>query len=180
MSDDNKFTGNGRNEKKSSEIRVPSRNWLLWILILGCIPLLMVFKKNKDAAYQPLSRSQLIGLANENIVHEGMIHYNPQSSVLNEITGYCSKSEDKSGVLKEVPGGDIVHFKVKTRLTPDLESALLNKGFDVQEPNTFLLNIFVTILPILFVAFLIYFFFIRQIKMGHRRVSGRKNVHGLP
>src|SRR5262249_24064776 len=47
-----------------------------------------------------------------------------------------------------------------------LESLLLNKGFEVAEPNTFLLNIFVTILPILFVAFLIYFFFIRQIKMA--------------
>src|ERR1019366_7822773 len=92
--------------------------------------------------------------------------YNPQSSVLNEITGdYTTKLDPQTGkVAKEASGPDAwVHFKCKTKLTPDLESALLKKGFKFYEPSTFLINIFVTILPILFVAFLIYFFFIRQI-----------------
>ena len=52
------------------------------------------------------------------------------------------------------------------RLNDDVEKKLLDAGFETVEPNTFLLNLFVTILPILFVAFLIYFFFIRQIKMA--------------
>jgi cell division protease FtsH len=159
MSDDSKFSGNGRNEKKGSEIRVPSRNWLLWILILGCIPLLMFFHDRKESKYTKISRQELISLVNSNLVREGVINYNPQSSVLNEITGWYPKRE---------PNGTetAVHFKVKTKVNTDLENLLLNKGFEVAEPNTFLLNIFVTILPILFVAFLIYFFFIRQIKMA--------------
>ena len=148
MSDDSKSTGNGKNEKKS-EIKVPSRNWLLWILILGCIPLLMVFKDRKDAKFDALSRQQLIELVSSNLVQNGVIHYNPQSSVLNEITGTYAKADPQTGAEIQVP------FRVKTKLTEDLESSLLNKGFEVQEPNTFLLNIFVTILPILFVAFLI-------------------------
>ena len=58
-------------------------------------------------------------------------------------------------------------FKTKTRLNEELESMLLDSGkFETVEPNTFLMNLFLTVLPILFVAFLIYFFFIRQIKMA--------------
>jgi cell division protease FtsH len=159
MSDESKFSSNGKNEKKT-ELKVPSRNWLLWILILGCIPLLMVFKDRKDAKYTPISRQMLLGLVRSNLVSDGVIHYNPQSSVLNEITGWYNSADPRTGTPAPV------QFKLKTKLTPDLESALLDKGFEVREPNTFLLNIFVTILPILFVAFLIYFFFIRQIKMA--------------
>jgi cell division protease FtsH len=47
-----------------------------------------------------------------------------------------------------------------------LEESLLNAGFQEAEPNTLLMSIFVTVLPILLVAFLVYFFFIRQIKMA--------------
>jgi cell division protease FtsH len=169
MSDD-RFTGNGKNEKKT-EIKVPSRNWLLWILIIGCIPLLMFFHERKEAKFNPISRQDLIQLVTNNLVRDGVIHYSPQSSVLNEITGWYAKTDPKTKtILKDaVTGAEIpVHFKVKTKFTADdhLESSLLNMGFEAREPNTFLLNIFVTILPILFVAFLIYFFFIRQIKMA--------------
>ncbi|MFO1501272.1 MAG: ATP-dependent zinc metalloprotease FtsH [Verrucomicrobiota bacterium] len=168
MSDDSKFTGNGKNEKKT-EIKVPSRNWLLWILILGCIPLLMVFKDRRGAKYTQISHQDLVALVATNGVHDGVVHYNPQSSVLNEVTGWYAKVDPQTGNLAKDPstGGEVpVHFRVKTKLTESFVDELLNKGFRVEEPNTFLLNIFVTILPILFVAFLIYFFFIRQIKMA--------------
>ncbi len=167
MPDDSRFTGNGKNDKRT-ELKVPSRNWLLWVLILGCIPLLMFFHEKKDSRYTQISRQELLYYLTNNLIRQGVIHYNPQSSVLNEIEGEFPKTE-KAGANggKEASTSDTwVHFRCKTKLTPDLESALLNQGFAVQEPNTFLLNIFVTILPILFVAFLIYFFFIRQIKMA--------------
>jgi cell division protease FtsH len=171
MSDDSRFSGNGGKNEKKTEIKVPSRNWLLWILILGCIPVLMFFHEKKEAKYTQINRQKLVELLTNNAVHiDGTIHYNPQSSVLNEITGTFTQPEVQrpAGPGKEAvtAEGPKVPFRCKTKLTPDLESALLNKGFEVQEPNTFLLNIFVTILPILFVAFLIYFFFIRQIKMA--------------
>ena len=48
-----------------------------------------------------------------------------------------------------------------------LETRLLDSGkFESVEPNTLLLNVLLTILPILLVALLIWFFFIRQIKMA--------------
>src|SRR5260221_5619784 len=93
MSDDSKYTGNGKNEKKT-ELKVPSRNWLLWILILGCIPLLMVFKDRRDAHYTLISRQDLVFMVNSNLVREGTIHYNPQSSVLNKITRSYAKHDN--------------------------------------------------------------------------------------
>src|SRR5690242_10408726 len=106
MSDDSKFTGNGKGEKKT-EIKVPSRNWLLWILILGCIPLLMVFKDRKDSKYAQLSRQELVNLVTNDLVREGVIHYNPQSSVLNEITGWYPKMDAQGTAVKDGSGSPI-------------------------------------------------------------------------
>ena len=77
--------------------------------------------------------------------------------------------------LKEVRGefkekgqdGKPVLFHLKTSLTDSLEEKLLNTGkFRPSEPNTLLLSLIYTILPIVLIFGLIYFFFIRQIKMA--------------
>ncbi|MSU22128.1 MAG: ATP-dependent metallopeptidase FtsH/Yme1/Tma family protein [Pedosphaera sp.] len=160
MSDDNKPTG--KNERKTGDVKVPPRNWLLWILILGSIPVLMMFQGRKDPKENQISRSFLVGLVTNNLVKEGTIYYNPQSSVLQEITGKYYRSRDGVKLTNE----DTVSFTIKTLLNEELRDKLLDAGFEPKEPNTFLVNLLVTILPILFVAFLIYFFFIRQIKMA--------------
>ena len=160
MSDDNKPTG--KNERKTGDVKVPPRNWLLWILILGSIPVLMMFQGRKDPKENQISRSFLVGLVTNNLVKEGTIRYNPQSSVLQEITGKYYRSRDGVKLTNE----DTVSFTIKTLLNEELRDKLLDAGFEPKEPNTFLVNLLVTILPILFVAFLIYFFFIRQIKMA--------------
>src|SRR5436189_241084 len=54
MAEDNK-------EKKSGEFRVPPRTWILWIVIIGAIPLLFLFKDPRDNP-KLLSQSELIGL----------------------------------------------------------------------------------------------------------------------
>src|ERR1041385_1233397 len=112
MSDESRFTGNGKNEKKT-EIKVPSRNWLLWILILGCIPLLMFFHERKENKYQQISRQQLMELVDKKYVRDGVIHYNPQSSVLNEITGSYAKHEPKTWTIIKDPAGNetLIPFK---------------------------------------------------------------------
>ena len=159
MAEEKKSENNGKKDR-NGDLKMPQRNWLLWILALGLIPLLMLFNDRNDSRFEPISRQQLIQLVSSNQIISGTIHYNPQSSVLQEITGR----------YKKVDGGqapELVTFKTKTRLNEELESMLLDSGkFETVEPNTFLMNLFLTVLPILFVAFLIYFFFIRQIKMA--------------
>jgi cell division protease FtsH len=162
VSEENKNSSNGRKEK-SSELKVPPRNWLLWILILGAIPVLMFFHDKNNSQFTLISRQKLLELVEANAVTEGKILFSPQSSMLQEVTGkYKVTKADGT----PVEGAPPVHFKHKTVLSEEWRDKLLNAGFEPDEPNTFLLNLLITILPILFVAFLIYFFFIRQIKIA--------------
>lgn len=163
MPDENKHSSNGRKEK-NGEIKVPPRNWLLWILILGAIPLLMIFHDKKDARYAIISHQKLTELVDKSLLKAGKIHYRPQSSVLQEVIGEYYEADETTG--ERIVGRPAIPFKIQTLLNDDLRDKLLKAGFEPVEPNTFLLNLFITILPILFVAFLIYFFFIRQIKMA--------------
>jgi cell division protease FtsH len=153
MSDEEKK--NGRNGK-NSDLKVPPRNWLFWILILGSIPLLMMFHSRTESKYKSISQQKLTELLKSDAIISGVINYSAPGVVLCQITGRY-KSET----------GEMVDFRARARLTDEFEKELYDSGkFEPNEENTFLLNLFVTILPILFVAFLIYFFFIRQIKMA--------------
>ena len=58
-------------------------------------------------------------------------------------------------------------FRARVRLLPDLENKLLKMPqVDVREPNTMLFSFMLSVLPIIIIAALIWFFFIRQIKMA--------------
>ena len=46
MSDENR--NDDRNGKKGGEFKVPPRTYILWIAILGAIPLLLLFKDPRD------------------------------------------------------------------------------------------------------------------------------------
>jgi cell division protease FtsH len=155
MSDDNK---QNNKDRKSGDVKVPPRNWLVWTLILVAIPVVIFFRTKTESKYPTYTRQYLIKLLDDpNIKMDGKIYYAPpQSSMLSEISGRHSSTNS----------AEMQYFRAKTRLTDDLEQKLLQRGFQEAEPNTFLMSIFVTVLPILLVAFLVYFFFIRQIKMA--------------
>src|SRR2546426_4309932 len=146
MSDENKDSG--RNGRKGSGIKVPSPRWLLWILVIGIVPFVMIFRRIDN--HKEISRPELITLLEKSQVRRGIIRYTPsQWSALHEIVGTAEEG-DKEGNL--VP----FNFKIKTLLNDELERQLLNSGrFETREPNTVLLNIIVTILPILLAALVI-------------------------
>ncbi|MGZ8901729.1 MAG: ATP-dependent zinc metalloprotease FtsH, partial [Limisphaerales bacterium] len=160
MSDDNKEKNSGK-DRKSGDVKVPPRNWLIWTLIVVAIPVVIFFRTKTESNFKMVTRQELelllVGAETNGI--QGKIFYPPpQSSVLAEISG--KYTTNVAGVQTTVP------FRAKTRVGDQLEKSLLNAGFQEAEPNTLLMSIFVTVLPILLVAFLIYFFFIRQIKMA--------------
>jgi cell division protease FtsH len=160
MADENKQNGSGKNNK-NGEVKVPPRGWLVWILLAGLVPLLFVVSKNKETKYPTLARNKLIEYFDEGKIVKGTIFYNPQSSLLQEIRGVYIETNKQTGEVKEMP------FRTKTRLQDSIEAKLLNSGkFDTEEPNTLLVSLFYTLAPILLVAFFVYFFFIRQIKMA--------------
>src|SRR3954465_4299237 len=158
MSDENKPNNSGK-DRKSNEVKVPPRTWLIWTLILIVIPMVIFFRTKTEQKYPAITRQKLQQILDSDMQVEGKIYYAPpQSSSLSEISGKYTTTNNGSLVEN--------NFRVKTRLTPDLEAKILDRGFEPAEPNTFLMGIFVTVLPIILVAFLIYFFFIRQIKMA--------------
>ncbi len=159
MSNDSKSGDNGKNLNKGKEFRVPPRTMVVWIAILGGITLLMLFKDRMESPGEILSQYKFQQLVQSNQIAGATINYSPQSPDLREITGKYWKAEGDGKVA--------VPFRVKARLTPKLEEMLLSmQQFEPREPNTMLFSFMLSILPFLVIAALIYFFFIRQIKMA--------------
>jgi cell division protease FtsH len=159
MSDDNKHSDDEKKPKKTGEFRVPPRTMVVWIAILGGIVLLMLFRDRMDTPGDVLNQYRFQQLVESNQIVQATINYNAQSPDLREITGKYNKIEnDKKSETA---------FRAKVRLYPELEKKLLNlQQFEPREPNTMLFSFMLSILPIIIIAALIWFFFIRQIKMA--------------
>src|ERR1051325_3452261 len=144
MAWDNSNDG-GKNDKRG-EMRVPPRTWILWIAILGAIPLLMMLRDRTEVRARTISLGELVAAVDSNKVDSATITYSPQSP-LKDIRGqFTEKTAD----------GRPVHFQIKTSLTPELEQKLLlTRAFRVAEPNTLLLNVLYTLLPFALLAGLI-------------------------
>ena len=156
MPDDKKCSGDDKSPRKGGDFRVPPRTWVVWIAIFAGIVLLMLFKDRMEPPGEIFNQYKFQQLVESNQIVQATINYNPQSPDLREITGKYWK---KPGV--EAP------FRAKARLFPELEKKLLNlPQFEPREPNTMLFSFMMSVLPIIVIAALIWFFFIRQIKMA--------------
>ncbi|HWX18301.1 MAG TPA: ATP-dependent zinc metalloprotease FtsH [Candidatus Binatia bacterium] len=162
MADENRYNDDDKNPRKSGEFKVPPRTWIVWIAIFGGIILLVLFKDRIEPQGELLTQYRFQQLLDSNQIAKATINYSPpQSSSLNEITGAYYKDPEHKG------SGDQVAFRVKARLTPDLEARLLSmKEIEPREPNTMVWSMVVGVLPFVLIAALIWFFFIRQIKMA--------------
>jgi len=159
MAEENKPRGEGRGGKKSGEFRVPPKTYILWIAILGAIPLLMVFKGGNGQVDKEWTQHEFERQFRASNIVSATIVYDAQSPFLQEIRGKYWSVED--GNRTQAP------FAVKARLTSKFEEEILASGlFEVKEPNALLAGILYSLFPILLIGLLIWFFFIRQIKMA--------------
>ncbi len=143
------------NSEPVSRYRIPSRIWIVWITIFGGIILLMLLRDNWDSPGEQISQHRFEELLDANQIAHAIVWYDNQSP-LNEIAG-AYKSE--GNVSPEVP------FRTKVRLTHRLEEKLFNMPqFEARQPNTMVMSVIWSVLPIVVIALLIWFFFIRQIK----------------
>jgi cell division protease FtsH len=167
MSDNKKLNSGDKEPKGGGEFRVPPRTWIVWIAILAGIVTLMMFRDRMETPGEVLSQFAFFQKVESNMISQATINYSPQSPFLTEITGKYFKADVAGNKLLE--GGKPVEvvFRAKARLTEKMEDKLLAlKVFEVREPNTVLMSVFWSLLPILVIATLIWFFFIRQIKMA--------------
>ena len=138
MSDDNKNRDEDRGGKKNGEFRVPPRTYIIWIAIIGAIPLLMLFKNTGPVSADILSQTQFMQAFASNQIVQGTstIAYDPQS-LLHEVRGKYFKT-DKSGLRIEAGGkpAEAVPFVAKVRLTDKYEDQLLLSGlFETKAPD---------------------------------------------
>jgi cell division protease FtsH len=158
MSDDNRSNDDDKNSRKGGEFRVPPRTWIVWIVILSGIISLMLFKQRMDSPGDELLQYDFLQKVESNQIAEATINYNPQNPVLTEITGKYTKPDAP---------GKTFPFRTKARLTEKMEDKLYAlPQFKPHEPNTMLLSVLWSVLPFIIIATLIWFFFIRQIKMA--------------
>ncbi len=167
MYDDNKNRDDDRGGKRNGEFRVPPRTYIIWIAILGAIPLLMVFKSAGPTTAEQLTQIQFQQKVESNQIAGGTIVYDPQSPYMREVRGYYYKT-DENGTRVEDGGKPVrIPFVAKVRLSDSMEDMLLHRNlFETKQPNTVLLGLVYSLGPILVIGLLIWFFFIRQIKMA--------------
>ena len=166
MADDLKSNNGDKEPKKPGEFRVPPRTWIVWILILGGIVTLMMMRDRMDTRREELNPQALLQKVENNLISEATIANSPQSAAY-DITGSYFAT-DGAGNKKMEDGKAVeVPFHAKLLLTDELVARLYTLDtIQVREPNTMLTSILISLLPILLIATLIWFFFIRQIKMA--------------
>jgi cell division protease FtsH len=154
--------------KKNTEFRVPPRSYIIWIAILGAIPLLLLFRGPGTSPIVELTQTQFQQKLEDNLFVKGTVVYDPQSAYLHNVQGYFYATDEKTGEkILENSKPKEVQFRAQVRLSDKIEETLLaQKRFETKQPNTFLLGLGYSLLPILLIGLLIYFFFIRQIKMA--------------
>ena len=166
MGDDNRLNEDEKNSRKG-EFKVPPRTWIVWIAVFGGIILLMLFRDRMETQGEILKPYQFMQLVESNQIHSAVVNFSPQSIALTEISGKYFKTDVEGKRIKENGQDKIVVFSTKIPMTEQLEDKLtLRQEFEMREANTMLWSLAYSILPIILIAALIWFFFIRQIKMA--------------
>ncbi len=162
MSDENKI--NNDDKGKNGEFRVPPKTWIVWIVIIGGILALVLFKNNMAPQVDTIKPSAFLSMVDSNLIDSAILNYSPQSPLYDIVGKY--RAVDKNG---EPQTGNLVSFHVKMPLTDKTLDKLLaykNGNIETREQNTIVLSVMMTLLPILLIGAFIWFFFIRQIKMA--------------
>ncbi len=168
MADDNRYSSD-KNPRKGSELRVPPRTWLIWIAIFTGIIVLMMFRQHMDTQGELLTQAQFEQKVDSNDIAQATVNYNPQG-ILNDVTGKYIARDAENHTILENGEPKLVPFRAKIRLTNKLEDKIYSppfvEHFEPHEGNTMLLTAIWSVLPIVLIAVLIWFIFIRQIKMA--------------
>jgi cell division protease FtsH len=139
----------------------------VWIAILGGIVALMAFRDYNNTQREELKPQALLSMVDSNLIAQATIANSPQSSAY-DITGSYFKTDPEGKKVIGENGKPVeVPFHAKLYLTDQLVNRLYKlDSVQVREPNTMLMSVFWSLLPIIVIASLIWFFFIRQIKMA--------------
>ncbi len=167
MSDSNRSPDSGKKEP-NDEFKVGARPWIIWLAILGAIPILILFRNQNEVKVRVLSYPEFIKKVESNHIRNGVVTYNPQTSDLREISGTFVEADSAGKPRLNADGKEIeTPFRIKIPVTEKLVEKLLGSGaFVTKEPNTLFWSVLISLLPFVIIAGFVYFVFIRNLKMA--------------
>ncbi len=154
-------------DQKGEEPKQNSRSLLIWIAVLGLIPmfLLLLNGRGQSQGREP-THVQLLHLITNDHVRAGFYHFTQHESLRvagEHVAGHWSGGE----FIPDEGSRESVRFEIDTLATDELEQALAGSGrFRLDQPNTLFVSLLSAMLPILIILGFIYFIFFRQIKMA--------------
>jgi cell division protease FtsH len=164
MAEDNKYSGDDKNPKKGGEFKMPPRTWVVWIAIISGIIMLVTFRSKMEMQPATLLPRDFKEKISSNLIAAVSLSYDPQSAGVANLEGTYYKTDEKGEPLKSQPA---VPFRTQMILTEELANKLNSlPTFEVHKPNQILLSVIWSVLPIIVIAVVIWFIFIRQIKMA--------------
>jgi ATP-dependent Zn protease len=169
MSDERKHAEGQAGRGPDQKLPIPPRTWIVWTAIFGGIILLMLFRERMESQGQEINQYKFEQLVNAKRIVSATVNYNAQNPALIEVSGRYS--DGAAGQETKVP------FRAKIRLTNTLEDKLLSlPEIEVREPDTLLFNVVRSMLPIIIIGVMIWFFFIRQIRRVARNSPGTPDL----
>ena len=128
------------------------------MIIIAVVPLLFMWNK-PTAGIKKLTYNEFKSAVEEDRIVEATITYEAEAGehALRPIKGKYRPTE----------GGEPVPFEIRTRLFPEMEKTILESSkFKTHTPNTFMLKVLLNLLPFILLIGILYYVFIRQIKMA--------------
>ena len=150
--------------------QAPMRGLFVWIIILGAVLMLGHLALDREGDIREMSYNPEF----KNLVAAGAIKKCEIVSEVSGITYVQGVMETESGADK----GKKQRFKVIVRANDNLEEFLTRNDveFKYVHQSPYLINILTSILPIVLIFGLLYFFFVRQMKSaGHGALSFGKS-----
>ncbi len=170
MSDEKKLKDD---DKKGGEFRIPPRTWIIWSAIISSILLLLLFRDRYETSSPGLNQYEFTQKVNSNLIAKASVIcdvQNPLQAIF-PISGKYYPT-DAEGNKKIGADGKPVEapFKAEIFLTEKLKEQIFNGAnsdkFEIKKANTLLMGLLINLLPILLIGAVIWFVFIRQIKMA--------------
>ena len=137
---------------------MPKRIYLLWIAIIGLIPILVILRQNEASRRTTqLSQHEFMQKVENDLIVHATITLDRESPYLRDVRGRYWKADAQGRT--EVPFYAQVYLTDRT-----LQELLSTPEFSAKRPNSVLINLIWSLGPILLVALVIYFVFIRQLR----------------
>ena len=119
MADEQRHSGGDRDPKKATEFRIPPRTWIVWILILGGIVTLMMFRDRMDTRREELNPQAFLEKVDSNLIVQATVANSPQSAAY-DVTGFYFKTDSDGNKVIENGKAVEMPFHSKLLLTDEL------------------------------------------------------------